>query len=67
MSEPERGVASDGTLAVNNLRDAIGGHGQLPRKSGCRYAERFEFFGKHLAWMYGWTWHGVALPTIATA
>ena len=38
VREAERRVASDGTLAIHDLRDAVCGHVKLPGQFGRRYA-----------------------------
>jgi hypothetical protein len=58
VGEAESGVARDGARAMQNLRDAIGGHAELARKFGRAHVECLEFFGEVLARMNGSDWHG---------
>jgi hypothetical protein len=51
VSEAQRSVAGDRTLAVNDLADAISGHANLPRKLGGAHAKLFKFVGEDFA---GW-------------
>ncbi len=53
MAEPQRGVAGDRTLALDDLRDAVGRHAQLTCKFGWRYRDLAEFFGQDFAGMNG--------------
>lgn len=53
VSQPQRGVAADGALAMNDLAYAVGRHGDLPRELGRRDSDRGEFVGKHFAGMHG--------------
>lgn len=51
MGEAQGGVAGDGTRAIQDLRDAIGGHAELSRQFGGAHLERVEFFGEVFSWM----------------
>ena len=62
VGEAQGGVSSDGTTAVEDLRDAVGGHADLAREGGGAEVEFGEFFCKMLAGV-DWMGHGVALCT----
>src|SRR5271168_3757839 len=51
VGETEGGVAGNGAGAVENLRYAIGGHGDFARQFGGAEVERLQFFGQVFAWM----------------
>ncbi len=46
MSEAESGVARHRACAIQNLRDAIGGHAELSRQFRGAHIERFQFLGQ---------------------
>src|SRR5882672_5275766 len=46
MSEAQSGVACDRACAMQNLRDAIGGHAELSRQFRRAHIERFQFLGQ---------------------
>lgn len=56
VTEPERGVAGDGALAIDNLRQAVGRNVDLPRQFG-------QFVGEDFAGVNG-AGHG---PTICNS
>ena len=51
VSETERGIAGNRTLALNDLRDAVRRHGNLTRQLGRRDLEFAQFVGENLAGM----------------
>jgi len=58
MSEAQGGVAGDGACAMQNLRDAIGGHRDVSRKFRRAHVECLQLFGQVFARMNGRDWHG---------
>jgi hypothetical protein len=51
VAEAKRGVAGDGALALDDLRDAVRWHGQLPRQFGGRDVQLIQFVGENFAGM----------------
>lgn len=58
VAEPQRRVASDRPLAVDDLADAIGRHADPSRELGRRGADHGEFVGEDLAGVDGGSRHG---------
>ena len=46
MSEAQSSVARNRACAMQNLRDAIGGHTELSRELRRTHIERFQFLGQ---------------------
>src|SRR5260221_7082124 len=57
VAQPQRRVARDGALAMNDLRDAIGWYADLPRQFGRRYAKPAQFVRQDLSGMDCWSRH----------
>ena len=60
VGETEGGVAGNGAGAIENLRDAIGGHGDFARQLRGAEVEGFQFFGEVFAWMNSLNGHSGA-------
>jgi hypothetical protein len=57
VAETKRGVAGDGALALDDLRDAIRRDGELPRQFGGRDLQLVQFVGENFAGMDCGTGH----------
>jgi hypothetical protein len=51
VAETKRCVASDGALALDDLRDAVRRNGELPRQFGRRDFQLVQFVGENFAGM----------------
>lgn len=51
MGEAQGGIAGDAAGAVEDLRDAVGGHAELAGEFGGAHVERLQFFGQMFAGM----------------
>ena len=51
MAETKRGLAGDSALALDDLGDAVWGHGNLPRQLSRRNFQLIQFIGENLAGM----------------
>ena len=62
VPKPQCGVAGDGPLAMNDLADAVGRHGNLARKLCRADAKFFELIGEDFAGMDGGAGHFDSFP-----
>ncbi len=58
MTEAQGRVARYRASAMQDLRNAIGGHAELARQLRRAHIECFEFFGEVLTRLNGNDWHG---------
>ena len=65
VSETERRVARNGTLAVHDLRDPVRWHLKLPRQLGRCYTKHSQLLRQDFAWVVDRSTRGVLLSGAA--
>src|SRR6185369_14034641 len=57
VAQPQRRIARNGALAMNYLRDAVGGYADLPRQFSRRHIKLTQFVRQNLTRMNCWSGH----------